>query len=210
MPPLRFASLVVAALLLAVPPTAFAQEASSVSLGLGITVTTPRNDAAATDIGAGIAIRLRGRGMSPSIGMSWFTTRVHTDVAGQQVEMGRIAVRPLMVSVGYSREMSRLLSWYTSLAGGIALGHVRETGALKQAYARLGVGQVGVKMADAFAWRVNTGVWFDLGNDFGLNFSVGYLGVQPGITITTDAGATRRSVDLGSVVTSIGFTYGIF
>jgi hypothetical protein len=200
----------VAALLITAPPI-LAQAASSVSVGAGLSVTTPTNEAAGTDVGAGFVIRLRGgNGFGPSIGMSWFTTPVFTDVGGQQVELGRLSVRPLMFGVGYSRGVSRRLEWGASLAAGVAFGHVRRTALLKAAFGRLGIGQVGAKMDDTFAWRVNTGLWIDLGNRFGLNLSVGYLGVQPGVTITTDAGDTRRTIDLDSVITSVGFTYGIF
>jgi hypothetical protein len=200
-----------AALLLATPP-ARAQADSSVSLGVGFSVTTPTNDAAGTDVGPGFVIRLRGGlgGFGPAIGMSWFTTPVHTDVGGEQVELGSISVRPLMFGAGYSRELSRRLNWNSSLAVGIAFGHARGTSALKEAFERLGVGQVGVKVANAFAWRVSTGLWIDLGPRIGMTISVGYLGVQPDITITTATGNMRRSIDLGSLVTSAGITYGIF
>lgn len=200
-----------AALLLAAPP-ARAQADSSVSLGIGFSVTTPTNDAAGTDVGPGFVIRLRsGRGgFGPTIGMSWFNTPVHTDVRGEQVELGSVSIRPLMFGAGYRHELSRRLNWNSALAVGIAFGHARGTSALKEAFERLGLGPAGVKVANSFAWRVSTGLWIDLGPRFGMVVSVGYLGVQPDITITTATGNMRRSIDLSSVVTSAGITYGIF
>lgn len=205
------AFLVTAATLLVAAPPALAQADAYLSIGAGVSVTSPTNESAGTDIGPGFVIRLRGaQGIGPSIGMSWFTTPVRLDVAGQPVELGRVSVRPLMLGVGYSHDLSRRLVLNASLAAGIAFGHARGTGALKEALARQGVGRVGVRVADSFAWRANAGIWIDLGQDFGLNLSLGYLGVQPGITITSDAGDIRRRIDLGSIVTSVGFTYGIF
>ena len=37
-----------------------------------------------------------------------------------------------------------------------------------------------------------------------------FVGVQPDINITTTTGTVRRSIDLSSVVTSVGIAYGIF
>jgi hypothetical protein len=200
----------VAALLWAAPP-ASAQEASSVSLGVGVSVTTPTNDAAGTDVGPGVVIRLSGSdGFGPTIGLSWFTTPLHTDVDGERVELGNVSVRPLMFGVGYTREISRRLSWHASLAAGIAFANARGTGALKGAFERLGVGQVGVQVSDTFAWRTGAGLWVDLGPRFGMSLSLAYLAVRPEITITTGVGDRRHSVDLASIVTSVGFTYGIF
>jgi hypothetical protein len=199
-----------AALLIAVP-SAFAQEASSVSIGLACSFTMPTNPAAGSDAGPALLLRLRGdHGFGPSLALNWFTTPLRTEVGGQQVELGKVSVRPLLFGVGYGHHLSRRLKWNVSAAAGIAFAHARGTGTLKEAFERLGVEQVGVRVPDSFAWRVGAGLWVDLGARVGMRVSVGYLGVQPEITITSSAGDRRRPVDLGSIVTSVGFTYGVF
>jgi outer membrane protein W len=207
---LRTSLAAVAALLLAAPP-APAQSASSVSVGLGLSVTTPTSADAGTDVGPSFVLRLRGgRGFGPYIGFNWFTTPVRTGVAGQRVHLGDVSVRPLLLGATYGHPLSRRLKLTASAGIGIAFAHARGTGDLKNAYAALGITGVGVKASDAFAWRLGTGVWIDLSRSVGMNLSIGYLGVQPEITITSGAGDHRRRLDLGSVVTSVGFTYGIF
>jgi hypothetical protein len=199
-----------AALLIAAP-SAFAQEASSVSIGLACSFTMPTNPAAGNDAGPSVLLRLRGdRGFGPSLALNWFTTPLRTEVGGQQVELGKLSVRPLLFGVGYGHHLSRRLKWNVSAAAGIAFAHARATGTLKEAFERLGLGQVGVRVPDSFAWRVGTGLWIDLSARFGMVVSVGYLAVQPEITVTTSTGDRRHPVDLDSIVTSVGFTYGIF
>ena len=163
------------------------------------------------DAGPAFLIRLRSdHGFGPSFALNWFTTRLHTDAGGRRVELGKVSIKPLLFGVGYGRHLSRRLKWYATAGAGIAFANARDTGSLKEALERLGAGPVGVKVSDSFAWRVGGGLWIDLSARVGMLVSVGYLGVQPEITITTGVGDRRQSVDLGSVVTSVGFTYGIF
>jgi hypothetical protein len=200
----------VAALLVGAPP-ALAQLASSVSIGVACSVTAPTSEEAGTDLGPSFVLRLRGGpGFGPYLGFNWFTSPVDTPVGGQRVRLGDVSVRPLLLGVGYGRPLSRRLKWTASLGMGIAFVHARGTGALKDALAQAGVTGVGVKSSDTFAWRVGTGLWVDLSRSVGLNVSIGYLGVQPEITITSSAGDLRRRLDLGSVVTSVGVAYGVF
>jgi hypothetical protein len=202
---------VAAALLIAAPP-AVAQEASAVSLGLSWSVTAPTSPSADADVGPGVLLRLRGsQGIGPSVAFNWFSTPVRTTVDGKPAYLGRVRLRPLMAGIGYSRQLGRKLKWSATADAGIAFARARATGGLEQAYAeRLGVGQVTVAAHDAFAWRVNGSLWMDLGPRYGLVVSLGYLGVRPEIAVVTSAGTTRGRVDVGSVVTSVGFAYGIF
>ncbi len=199
-----------AALLLAAPP-ASAQGAAAVVIGGSLSVTAPTNSAAGVDIGPGFVIRLSGdEGFGPSFGLQWFSTPVKTTAPGKVTELGTVYVRPLLFGVSYGDHLTSRLKWFASVGVGPAFCHARGTGELKQAYEQLGLGPVGVKVSDPFAWRVGAGLWMDLGPSFGMIVSLGYLGVRPEISITTNAGDTRYRIDLGSIATSVGFTYGIF
>ena len=174
-------------------------------------MTAPTNPAAGVDAGPGFVIRLRGdEGFGPSFGLQWFSTPVKTTAAGRPTELGTVYVRPLLFGIWYGHHLNARLKWFASAGAGPAFCHARGTAELKQAFEQLGLGPAGVKVSDPFAWRVNAGLWMDLGPRFGIIVSLGYLGVRPEISITTNAGDTRYRIDLGSIVTSVGFTYGIF
>jgi hypothetical protein len=174
-------------------------------------VTVPTSPEAGTDIGPSVVIRLRGsEGFGPSFALNWFTTPLQTEVGGREVELGKVSVRPLLFGVGYSRRITYRSRLLASIGAGVAFAHARDTGTLKQAFDQLGLGPVGVKVSNSFAWRATGGLWVDLGRRFGLIVSLGYLGVQPEITITAPGADIRYPIDLGSVVTSVGFTFGIF
>jgi len=149
-------------------------------------------------------------GFGPSFALNWFTTPLKTEVAGREVQLGNVSVRPLLFGVGYNRHITYRLKWHTSVGAGIAFGHARGTGALKKAFQQLGLGPAGVKVSNSFAWRVAAGLWIDLSPRVGMTVSLGYLGVAPEVTVTAPGGDARRRVDLGSVVTSVGFAYGVF
>jgi len=196
---------------LAAAPPVVAQGAATVSVGLACSVTMPTSPDAGTDVGPSVVIRLRGgEGFGPSFALNWFTTPLRTEVGGQEVELGRVSVRPLLFGVGYSRHITYRLRWHTSIGAGVAFAHARGTGTLKGAFERLGLGPVGVKVSNSFAWRATAGLWIDLGPRLGMTVSLGYLGVRPEITITARDADIRYPVDLGSIVTSVGFTFGIF
>jgi hypothetical protein len=189
---------------------AFAQTDAAVSLGLALSVKSPTTRAADADVGPAVVLRLKGdAGLGPSIGFSWFSTRVMTSVDGREVPLGRLDIKPVMVGLSYGWQLARFRP-EVSLEGGLTFTRVRGTGALQEAYGRSGVTNVGVSVSNPFAWRALLTGWYDIGSRYALTASVGYLGVSPTITTTSSAGVRRERIGLGSLVTSVGFAYRVF
>jgi len=189
---------------------AFAQTDAAVSLGLALSVKSPTTRTADADVGPAAVLRLKGdAGLGPSIGFSWFSTRVTTSVDGRDVPLGRLDIKPVMVGLSCGWQISRFRP-EVSLEGGVTFTRVRGTGALKEAYGRAGATNVAVSVSNPFAWRALLSGWYDIGSRYALTASVGYLGVRPTITTTSSAGTRRESIGLGSIVTSVGFAYAIF
>ena len=206
----RLAFLLAGALLAAAPP-AEGQTDSSIALGLSFGVTDPLDGQADTSARPGILLRLRGSaGLGSTIGFHWFSSAVRNTIAGQEVPLGRVTVRPVMFGPEYVWESGRL-SVAASLQAGVAFTKIRDTGRAKQAYeGGAGLTGVGLGVSNAFAWCPNLSAWVDLGPRFAVMASLGYLGVRPTLTTTSSAGTMREKLDLGSVVTSVGIVYALF
>lgn len=202
--------LVAAALLVAASPQAAAQVDAAVSLGLSFSYVDPADSRAESYTAPGLLLRLRGdEGLNTAIGFNWFSTNVSTTVGGQDVRLGRLDVKPLMVGVSLGRQYGRVMP-EVMLEAGYAFNRLRPASRAKAAYAAAGAGEAAFHADDCFAWRGIAGVWLDMGRRVGLRLSVGYLGVRPAVTATTSAGSRRETYDLGSVVTTVGLVYTIF
>lgn len=209
-PRFLLALLLPAALLLSAAPPASAQSASSVSLGLSFSITAPTNPQAQSDFGPGLILHFRPHeGPGAGIGFNWFSADVRGNVAGQDVWLGRVTVRPLMAAASWVWQRGRLAP-AVSLQAGYAFVNIRDTGQAKRAYQQLGARRVGLSASNALAWCTTASVWIDLGPRYGLVASVGYEGVQPTLTTTSSLGTTRQRVNLNSIVTTVGFAYGVF
>lgn len=207
---MKLAILMLAALLAAAPP-ARAQSDASVALGLSFAVTNPADASAETASRPRLLLRLRTPpGLGSTIGFNWFSSAVRTTIGGQETDLGRIGVRPVMVGPAYTVEHGRVTAVF-SLQAGYAFTNIRDTGSAKREYQKLlGPGPVGIKAENAFAWCPNASLWLDLSSRYGLMVSVGYLGVRPTIATTSSLGTVKKTVDLGSIVTSVGIAYAIF
>jgi hypothetical protein len=204
-------TLLVLASLLSLSPPVLAQTDAAASLGLALSIKSPTSRSADADVGPALVLRLKGEeGVGPSIGFNWFATRVTTTVDGREVALGRLNVKPVMLGAAYGRQLLPRIRADVSVEGGIAFTNVRGTGALRDAYAQAGVTNVGVSVSNPFAWRAQLTGWFDISSRYAITASIGYLGVRPTVTIDSSAGQRRETLGLGSIVTSVGFAYGIF
>lgn len=198
------------ALLLFAARSASAQSAASVSLGLSFSMTAPTNAQAQNDFGPGLILHFRPHeGPGAGIGFNWFSANVRGRVDGQDVWLGRVTVRPIMAGASWTWQRGRFAP-ALSLQAGYAFVNIRDTGEAKRAYLQLGARRPGLSASNALAWCSSASVWIDLGPRYGLVASIGYEGVQPTLTTTSSLGTRRQKVNLGSVVTTVGFAYGIF
>ncbi len=200
-----------AVFVLVLPAAARAQADAAVALGLSFSRVTPTNDNADSSSGPGLLLRLRGNGtVGPAIGFGWFSSDVHATIGGERTYLGKVNVKPVLVGASYTRHLPRVEA-SVELVAGYAFTNARATGLAKQAYRdRLGATNVSIHVSDAFAWRTGISVWFELGRNYGLLASLSYLGVNPAVTTTSSLGSSRSTVNLGSVVSTVGVTYAVF
>jgi hypothetical protein len=209
-PGTRLLPLATVAALLAMAPPLLAQERAPVSLGIGVSVVSPTSDAAQRNVKPALLLRLQGTGtVGPSIAFSWFSSAVRTAVGGDDTDLGKIVVRPVMAGVALARRSGRV-TFTTSLESGYAFVQIRDTGAAKRAYERLGAAGVGIRASGTLAWRTMLSAWYDISDRHGVVASVGYLGVRPEVTTSSSLGESSRRVNLGSVVVTVGVSYALF
>lgn len=206
----RRVSLAAALVFLAAAP-AVAQSSAAVAVGLSFVSVNPTQPDAESDYGPGALFRLRGSpGLGPSVGFTWFSTNVRTTIAGDRTYLGKINLKPVMAGVAYGTRLGGVETDF-SLEAGYSFNNVRDTGLARRTYAsRLGATGISFHVSDSFAWKADVSFWFELGKNYGLLASVGYVGVRPGVTTASSVGTTRQTVNLGSVVTAVGVTYAVF
>jgi len=153
-----------ALLLVSISATAHAQTKGKFALGADFALKIPGGDEAHGSEGVGLLWRFgHGKeGFGFHWGLNWYATDIDRSVAGQNVELGELHVKPFMAGYGYTKNIGRS-SITAALLGGLAYTSVRLTPAASDAY-RDGLGARSIE-ADS-GWplvvRPELSMWYDL------------------------------------------------
>ena len=204
------AILAAAAVAVAAPP-AWAQNDSSVVLGVAVSTYYPSNPNVHDPVGIGLIGRLRRpSGIGATVGLDWFDAEVRSDVGGQQVQLGDVRLRPLMVGVSYTRQYAKF-ALSASVVGGWSFNSMRGSDAAAAAYRdRFGAPDASFHASNCLAWRPDASLWFELGNHFGAMVSLSYMGVRPTIVTSSRLGRREERVDVGAPMLTFAIAYGVF
>jgi hypothetical protein len=215
-PRASYARLIVAALVACIGALTGAQPASAqsgktIALGGGVAHYRPVADDAHASTGFAFVYRLgRPEGWRPAIGLNWFNTKFDTRVAGDEVGLGELRVRPIMGGYGYTVRRGRLAAT-GSAVGGVAFNSFKEADAVRLAYAQLlDRTLLRISAGNSLAARGEISLWWDLNERLGLLGVVGYVVARPTISIVSDTGTEERRLKADSVKLQIGIAYGIF
>ena len=205
------AALAAIVLTLAVGSTGSAQTDSVVGVGAAASfyaATDPNVDAKP---GWGLVGRLRrGTGLGFSLGLSWFTSDVRTDVEGEIVPLGTVTVRPVMVGASYTRQFARF-ALTAAIVGGWSFNSISQTPAQQTTYGEaIGMPDGHLSASGNWVARPSVTFWYELHKHLAAFTSVGYVVNRTTITAHGAAGQRGDVVNLSSGVLSFGLAYGVF
>jgi hypothetical protein len=205
------APLAALALLLVSAPALHAQTDSVIGVGGSVSLFAPSDPNVSARPGFGLVGRLRrGTGLGFSLGLDWFTSDVETEVDGGTAPLGALTARPIMMGASYSRQFARF-ALTAGLVGGWSFNSITQTSLQRKLYGdAVGIQDPQVSVANCWVARPSFTVWHELDNHFAMQTSVGYMFLRPTVTTRGAGGQRSDSVNLGSVVFSIGFVYGVF
>ncbi len=188
-----------------------AQSEAAISLGAAISSYDPTGQLGQSATSIGPLIRIKtGPGIGPTIVFDWYWVGVETAAPGQNVYVGRIRVRPVMVGLAYN--LNRGKYWLSaSVVGGYAfvrLSPVDQGAAALRA--NLKAASVALDAGNSLVWRPQLGVWYDAAPRVGLTASIARIGLRPTLRIRTDSGLRTAPLDATCTVLTFGLVYGIF
>jgi hypothetical protein len=205
------ASLAAILLVLASGSAALGQNDSVVGVGGGMSFFAATDPNVDTRPGLGLVGRLRrGTGLGFSLGFAWFTSDVRTDVEGEVVPLGAIAVRPVMAGASYTRQFHRF-ALTTGIVGGWSFNSIAQTPAQQKVYREaIGMPDASLTVSNTWVFKPGVTLWCELDNHFGAYASVGYSMVRPTVTTHSAGGQRGETVNLSAGVLAFGFSYGVF
>jgi len=198
-------------LVLAFGSAARAQTDSVVGVGGGVTFHAATDPNVKTRTGFGLVGRLRrGTGLGFSLGLSWSTSDVRTDVDGEIVPLGTVTVRPVMVGASYTRQFARV-ALTAGVVGGWSFNSVSQTPAEQKTYGEA-VGMPDAHLSASGCWvaRPSVTFWYEFPNHVAAFASIGYMMIRPTVTAYGAAGQRGGAVNLSGGVLSFGLVYGVF
>lgn len=171
------------------------------AVGAALVSSQPTDDAFESASSLGPLLRIgSGAGLAPALGLDWF--RATLTPAGPALASSRLAVRPLMLGLGYTLVLGRV-SVAPSIVGGYAFNSIAvpETGAS---------GRLAVSVRNSLAWRPGVSVWIDTGRRTSLNLSVGRVMTRVRVTFIDDGRIDQQELAAHSTLMSVGLAYRVF
>jgi hypothetical protein len=204
-------AVIAAALIAATATAARAQTKGTLSLGWEIGPMLPLDASASGSSDFGLVWRL-GRyetGWGWHWGLNWYETDITRQIAGNQVELGNLHVRPVTGGYGYTYVSGRT-TVIADVLGGPAFTSMSMSQPAKDVYQRLGASGATLDASMAWVLRPEAMIWYDINRNFGLVVNVGYMLARPRVTVTTAGGTDIRRINADMLGVQIGLAYSIF
>ena len=192
---------------------AFAQTGGRFAVGIDYGVKTPLDSSGATG-GQSIGVDWRfghgSEGWGFKYGLGWYSTNIGWSVDGQDVDLGRLRVRPIMVGIGYGIKRGRT-TITPRLIGGYAFNKVAQSAQLEDEYNnRFGAQAASIDVSNAFVLRPGISAWYDVNEKIGIQLSANYVVARPEVTVTSSRGRDVRRLPVDMFTVKIGAVYSIF
>jgi hypothetical protein len=143
--------------------------------------------------------------------LNWFSADIERTVAGQNVQLGELHVRPVMGGYGYTQIFGKTAVSYNML-GGYAFGKFDGDDGAQALYRSLYGQQSDIKMRahNTFALKPEISAWRELTEKVGLHAAVAYVIARPVVSIESPAGIDRRTLRADMLQLKIGVVYRVF
>ena len=207
----RVCSVVLGALLLAVP--ARAQEKNSFAVGLNFTQRLANDEEAHGNGGFGLSWRIghSDQGWGWTYGLGWFVSDLDRSINGQRVHLGELKVRPIVGGYGYTHRITD--RWYLTgdVVGGFAytsLNLTPEGSSALQAAAPADSIELHGRFIPVVRPEIRT--WYDLHKRWGVTLGAWYALARPSVTVITPTSRETLHFRADTFSLSAGIVYRIF
>jgi hypothetical protein len=194
-------------------PHAYAQIDNKLAVGLKASGYIA--DSSKTDGSLSFGIEWRWNHDKPGWGVqmdlfNWFDTGVKQPISGQNVDLGMLRIRPLMVGYGYTWTRGRTVVT-AELVGGYAFASFDLNPSADDMYrARTGVRSVTTETGNTFVVTPQVIVWRDLSKRVGLKLAGGFMVARPSVTMVSSVGEDTRAINADQAMITAAVVYKIF
>lgn len=187
----------------------FAQLQGTTTLGIGVSTIRPDAPELSTRMKVRPAIgRVPSRGLGLVVALNWFDADLSGEIVNSSGSLGSLAIRPLMLGLGYTYVNGRIGISPSIVAGGalntLDIHDDRPDVAVTGTSIEEHVGSISRVVRPA------VGVTLALAPRLGVTASAGYLFNRPHFTLRTPAGERRIQLNAGGVVLSAGAVISLF
>jgi hypothetical protein len=142
-------------------------------------------------------------------GLNWYATDIDRSVAGRNIELGELRLRPFMAGYGYTHHIGAF-AITGALLGGFAFTSFALTPAAADVYRdELGARRISGDAGAALVALPEVSMWYDLSKKLGLHVSAGYMIARPTITVSSTLGDDKRRVSADMLQVKVGLAYAI-
>jgi len=143
-------------------------------------------------------------------GLNWYSTDIDRSVAGRDIELGELRLKPFMAGYGYTHHIGAA-AITGALLGGFAFTSFNLAPTAADVYHdELGARTISGDAGAALVARPEVSMWYDLSKKIGLHVSAGYMIARPQVTVSSTLGRDKRRVNADMLQVKIGLAYAVF
>jgi len=196
------------------PDVAAQSDPSRVAVGVSFSQQGPASDSSGASGSGRLGVMWRfgqsREGWGVRYGLNWYSAELSEELAGRQLDVGKLKVRPFMAGYGYTKYIGNA-KLSANLMGGYAINSFSMGTFANDVYRQhLGVDSVATDVSNTFVVKPEVSVWLDVAEKIGLNIEAGYMIARPTVTMRTPLGEHQRHVNADMFMFKVGAVYSIF
>lgn len=142
--------------------------------------------------------------------LSSFSSQVSSQLGAQELPVGDIKVRPLMIGLDYKMSRGKW-QWASGMSAGWAMNDVTTPGDyIDRVRADARVDDLWVDVHNSFVWGPRIKGWYDHDRRLSYMVEAAYLVTRPELDVRARGLTTTRRMNADALVVKAGIVYGIF
>jgi hypothetical protein len=184
-------------------------------LGIDLKQTILPSDGTANRFGVGFMWRWRSRTprtddrLAFAYRLGSYSTLVSGAVLGEDMEIGDIRVRQLLVGADYKMPRGKW-TWSVGATAGMAVNRLKTAASFRDRVIHQTNADVVTDIHNGFAFSPRVKGWYDINRRVALMIESSYNYARPQLTIRTSAGDLSRQLNADALILKAGVVYGVW
>jgi hypothetical protein len=160
--------------------------------------------------------RWRGKGSrtddrwAPAYRLSSFSSQVSTQMGSNELPVGDVKVRPLMLGLDYKMPRGKW-NWAAGMSVGWAMNDVTTPGEYtNRVLNTVGADDLWVDVHNSLVWGPRLKGWFERDRRLSYMVEAAYLVTRPELDVRVNGVTTSRRINADALILKAGIVYGIF